>query len=76
MVQNDPAKNKLLGSKVEFRAFLLGILVQGLFVVVDIKRPHGVENKAQRGLESIGNTIIRKILYFQVYPDINITDIN
>jgi hypothetical protein len=47
--------------------WLLGILVQGHFVDIGIK--------AQGGLQSICNTMIRKILYSQVYPEIVITDI-
>jgi hypothetical protein len=73
MVQNDPAKKKLLGSKVEFFAFLLGISVQGHFV--DIKRREGVGIRARGGLQSICNTKIHKILYSQVYPDLNVMDI-
>ena len=75
MVQNDPAKKKLLGSKVEFFAFafLLGISVQGHFR--DIKRQDGVEIRKRGGLHSICNTKIRKILYSQVYPDPNVMDI-
>ncbi len=73
MVQSDPAKKKLLGSKVEFFAFLLGISVRGHFV--DIKRQEGVRIKAKGGLQSIGSTKMRKILYSQYYPDINTTDI-
>ncbi len=40
MVQNEPAKKKLLGSKVEILAFQLGKSVQGLFV--DLKTHEGV----------------------------------
>jgi hypothetical protein len=40
MVQNDPAKKKLLGFKVEILSFLLGKSVQGLFV--DQKTHEGV----------------------------------
>jgi hypothetical protein len=45
MVQNDPAKKKLLGSKVEILPFLLGNSVQGLFV--DPKTIEGVGMKAR-----------------------------
>jgi hypothetical protein len=50
MVQNDPAKKKLLGSKVEILSFLLGKSVQGLFV--DPKTHEGVGMKA-RGMVAI-----------------------
>ena len=49
MVQNDPAKKKLLGSKVEFLSFLLGKSVYGVFV--DVKRHEGVGMKARGWLQ-------------------------
>ncbi len=51
MVQNDPAKKKLLdlGSKVEILSFLLGNSVQGLFV--DPKTHEGVAMKAREWLQ-------------------------
>ncbi len=45
MVQNDPAKTKLLGSKVEFLAFWLGKSAQVLFV--DLKTHEGVGIEAR-----------------------------
>jgi hypothetical protein len=51
MVQNDPAKKKLLGSKVEILSFLLGksVQVQGIFV--DPKTHEGVGMKAREWLQ-------------------------
>jgi hypothetical protein len=51
MVQNDPAKKKLLESKVEILSFLLGnsVQVQGLFV--DQKTHDGVGMKARGWLQ-------------------------
>ncbi len=49
MVQNDPAKKKLLRSKVEILSFLLGNSVQGLFV--DQITHEGVGMKAQGWLQ-------------------------
>jgi hypothetical protein len=48
-------------------------LVQGHFV--DIKRQEAVGIKAQGGLQSICNTVIRKMLYSQIYREVIITDI-
>ncbi len=52
--------------------FWLGISVHGHFV--GIKRHEGVGIKARGGLQSIRNTQIRTIPYFEVSPDIFITD--
>ena len=49
MVQNDPAKKKLLGSKVFFLPFLLGKSVYGVFV--DVKTHEGVGMKARGWLQ-------------------------
>ncbi len=46
MVRNDPAKKKLLGSKVQYLSFLPGKSVEGIFV--DLERHEGVGIKAQR----------------------------
>jgi hypothetical protein len=60
MLQNDQAKKKLLRSKVDFFAFLLGISVQGHFR--DIKRQEGVGVRERGGLQSICNTNIHYML--------------
>ena len=49
MVQNDPAKKKLLGSKVKYLSFLLGNSVQAIFG--DLKRHEGVGMKARGWLQ-------------------------
>ncbi len=49
MVQNDLAKKKLLGSKVEILSFLLGNSVQGLFV--DPKTHEGEGMKAREWMQ-------------------------
>ncbi len=49
MVQNDPAKKKLWGSKVDEIVFLLGIPVYMDFA--RMKRQEGVETKARGWLQ-------------------------
>ena len=49
MMQNDTAKKKLLGSKLDFLSFLLGNSVQGLFV--DPKTHEGEVLKAREWLQ-------------------------
>ena len=51
MVQNDPAKKKLLGSKVEILSFLLGKSVQGLFVDPKTHEGVGMRMKARGWLQ-------------------------
>ena len=74
MVQNDPAKKKLLGSKVEILSFLLGKSVQGLFV--DPKTHEGVGMKARGWLQKNRNTKIGWIGCSQVFVNLNITNYN
>ena len=54
MVQNDPAKKKLWGSKVDMIVFLLGIPVYIHFA--RMKRHEGVGIKAREWLQTDRNT--------------------
>ena len=72
MVQNDPAKKKLLGSKVFFLSFLLGKSVQGVFV--DLKSHEGVGMKARGWFQKNRNTKIGRIECSEVFVNLNITD--
>ncbi len=51
MVQNDPAKTKLWGSKVDEIVFLLGIPVYISMDFARMKRQEGVETKARGWLQ-------------------------
>ncbi len=66
MVQQNRAKKKLLGSKIEIFAFLLVISVHGDFE--DIFLVEGVGVKAREGLQSTRNTKICRLRHSQVYP--------
>jgi hypothetical protein len=72
MVQNDPAKKKLWGSKVDEIVFLLGIPVYIHFA--RIKRQEGVGIKARGWLQWNCNTTIGRIACSQVFVNLNKTD--
>ena len=72
MAQQNRAKKKLLGSKIEIFAFLLVISVHGDFE--DIFLVEGVGVKAREGLQSTRNTKICRLQHSQVYPELIITD--
>ena len=61
MVQNDPAKKKLWGSKVDEIGFLLVFSVHGDFEEFSLQE--GVGIKTREGFQSNRNTKIGKVAY-------------
>ncbi len=72
MVQNEPAKKKVIRVQSCDFGILAGKSVQGLFV--DLKKHEGVGMKARRWLQSNRNTKIGRIGCSQVFANVNITD--
>ena len=76
MVQNDPAKKKLWGSKVDEIeiVFLLGIPVYIHFARIKRQEGVGVGITARGWLQWNRNTKIGRIACSQVFVNLNITD--
>jgi hypothetical protein len=71
-MQNGPTNREIMHFMCTYFAFLLVISVHGDFE--DIFWHEGVGIKARKGLQSNRNTKIRRIIYSQVHPNLNITD--